>query len=161
MEETYTAHPPIHPPTTHHPPAHPCAHPCIHHMFNYRCHILPKMSPPSSWQDHAMVWRTVHSEWLVEGWSILHHLVWDDDYCFECNSCVLPGEQLGQVKRCPECGQSWTTHSGRAMSNWESLIEHLLCKNDVANFNVAQEFARSAARAKAGGFSIGWVADDS
>ena len=36
------------------------------------------------------------------------------------------------------------------------VIEHLF----VAKFKLSQEFARSVARAKAGGFSIGWVADD-
>ena len=107
-----------------------------------------------------MVWRIVQSEWLVEGGGVLHHLVWDDDYCFECNSRVDHGkEQLGQLLRCPECGESWTTNSGRATINWESLIEHLLCKNDVANFIVAQDRARDVARAKAAGFSIGWIAD--
>ena len=86
-----------------------------------------------------MVWRTVQSEWLVEGGGVLHHLVWDADYCIECNSRVDHGkEQLGQLLRCPECGESWTTNSGRAMRNWDSLIEHLLCKNDVANFKLSR-----------------------
>ena len=131
-----------------------------------------------------MVWRTVKSELLVEGGGIRHHLVWDDDYCFECNSradygkepsahrnrctgnrrtetdgCSILNPQLCRLLRCPECGDSWTTNSGQATSNWESVIEHLLCKNDVANFIVAQDRAREVARAKAAGFSTGWIAD--
>ena len=88
-----------------------------------------------------MVWRTVKSELLVEGGGVRHHLVWDDDYCFECNSRVDYGTEDSRLLRCPECGDSWTTNSGQATSNWESVIEHLLCKNDVANFKVAQDRA--------------------
>ena len=47
----------------------------------------------------------------------------------------------------------------KAVECWESLNEHLLCKNDIANFIVAQDRARDVARAKAAGFSIGWIAD--
>ena len=131
-----------------------------------------------------MVWRCVKSELLVEGGGIRHTLVWDDDYCIECNSpadygkepmthrnrctgnrrtetdgCSILNPQLCRLLRCPSCGASWTTNTGRALSNWESVIEHLLCKNDMANFIKAQNRARVVARAKAAGFSIGWIAD--
>ena len=98
-------------------------------------------------------------EFLVDGGGIHHHLVWDDDYCFECNSRVDYGRESRWPLHCPECGESWTTNSGRATNNWQRVIDHLLCRMRVANFKVAQDRAQDVARAKAGGFSSGWIPD--
>ena len=49
-------------------------------------------------------------------------LVMAEEFCLTCNQ---PDDGDRSLTRCPECGESWTTHKDRAMQHWIALALRL------------------------------------
>ena len=45
-----------------------------------------------------------------------------EEFCLTCNQ---PDDGDRSLTRCPECGESWTTHHDRAMQHWITLALRL------------------------------------
>ena len=49
-----------------------------------------------------------------------------------CLLCNEPDDADRSVKRCPACGESWTTNSHRATGNWITLVSRLCHRSESA-----------------------------
>ena len=55
-----------------------------------------------------------------------------EDSAETCLVCNDPDDGDRSVKRCPACGESWTTNSHRATGNWITLVSRLCHRSESA-----------------------------
>ena len=100
--------------------------------------------------DHIRIWSEVDIS-AIDG-----HLVIVDDLHGFCNACRKTGLRYGSLKRCPECGTTFTHATTRDASHVAHIINKLK-KNDpelvIIDYN---DYKHLSDKKKAGSlFSIG------
>ena len=102
-----------------------------------------------------MAWIWDRKEKIPGG--VRHWLRWNPDYCDICESKDNGDRNL---KRCPECGESWTSNSARAMKHWTALVDGWVHLNNLWEWDHIMEWAgfyRLFRRCQELGVSVAWA----